>query len=178
MSLCLSVCLSLSLSLSLSHSHSLSLSPSLSLSLPYGSGILCQCPLQSLSTFLNSSVSKSSECSLTPDVALMSLTLPSPSLHLSLNRRGRWGTTDVFTTSFLHFSLLSTTLWYLANSGPVHFLMLSSHLFFCLPCLFPPFSVPCKTVWARPDERETYPYHFSLCLFMFIRRSLCSPIAR
>ena len=25
--------------------------------------------------------------------------------HLSLNREGRWGTTDDFTTSFLHFSL-------------------------------------------------------------------------
>ena len=58
----------------------------------------------------------------------------SPSLHLSLNRRGRWGTTDVFTTSFLHSSLFSTTLWDLENSGPVHSLMLSSHLLLCLPC--------------------------------------------
>ena len=30
--------------------------------------------------------------------------------HLSLNREGRWGTTDDFTTSFLHFALFSTTL--------------------------------------------------------------------
>ena len=29
-------------------------------------------------------------------------------LHLSLNREGRRGTTDDFTTSFLHFSLFST----------------------------------------------------------------------
>ena len=42
------------------------------------------------------------------------------------------------------FSLLSTALWDLANSRPVHSLMLSSHLFFCLPCLLPPFTVPCK----------------------------------
>ena len=75
------------------------------------------------------------------------------------------GTTDGFTTSFLHFSLFSTALWDLANSRPVHFLMLSSHLFFCLPCLLPPFTVPCKMVLARPDERETRPYHFSLRLF-------------
>ena len=49
--------------------------------------------------------------------------------HLSLNREGRWGATDDFATSFLHFSLFSTALWDLANSGSVHSLMLSS----CLP---------------------------------------------
>ena len=31
--------------------------------------------------------------------------------HLSVNREGRWGTTDDFETSFLHFSLFSTALW-------------------------------------------------------------------
>ena len=36
----------------------------------------------------------------------------------------------------------------MANSRPVHSLMLSSHLFFCLPCLLPPFTVPCKMVLA------------------------------
>ena len=45
--------------------------------------------------------------------------------HLSLNREGRWGTTDDFATSFLHFSLFSTAFWDLANSRPVHSLMLS-----------------------------------------------------
>ena len=75
--------------------------------------------------------------------------------HQSLNREGRWGTTDVFATSFLHFSLFSTALWNLPNSRPVHSLMLSSHLFLCPPCLLPPFTVPCKMVLARPDERKT-----------------------
>ena len=80
-------------------------------------------------------------------------------LHLFLfNRGGRWGKTDDFTTSFLHyFSLFSTAIWDFANSRPVHSLMLPSHLFFCLPCLLPPFTVPCKMVLARPDERETCP---------------------
>ena len=32
-------------------------------------------------------------------------------LHLSLRRKGRWGTTGDFTTSLLHFSLFSTVLW-------------------------------------------------------------------
>ena len=58
--------------------------------------------------------------------------------HQSLNRDGRWGTTDDFATSFLHFSLSSTALWDLPNSRPVHSLMLSSHLFLCLPCLGEP----------------------------------------
>ena len=75
--------------------------------------------------------------------------------HLYPNCEGRWSTTDDFTTSFLHFSLFSAALWDSANSRPVHSLMLSSHLFPCLPCLLSPFTVPCKTVLARPDERET-----------------------
>ena len=98
-------------------------------------------------------------------------------LRLSFNRGGRWGTTDDFKTSFLYFSLFSTALWDLANSRPVHSLVVSSHLFFCLPCLLPPFTVPCKMVLARPDEREICPYHFSLRLFTIVRRSSCGPIA-
>ena len=41
------------------------------------------------------------------------------SSHLSPNRESRWGTTDDFSTSFLHFFLFSTALWDLANSRPV-----------------------------------------------------------
>ena len=66
---------------------------------------------------------------------------------LSLNCEGYWGTTDDY--------LFSTALWDLANSRPIHSLMFSSHLFLCLPCLLPPFTVPCKVVLARPDEQET-----------------------
>ena len=71
--------------------------------------------------------------------------------HQSLNREGCWGTKDDFATSFLHISLFSTALWDLVNSRPVHSLMLSSHLFLYLPCLLPPFTVPCKMVLVRPD---------------------------
>ena len=52
--------------------------------------------------------------------------------HLSLNREDRSGITDNFATSFLHFPLFFTALWDVANSRPVHSLMLSSHLFLCL----------------------------------------------
>ena len=103
---------------------------------------------------------------------------PHPSfLYLSLNVEGNWSTTDDFMTSFLHFSLFSTAFWDLANSRLVHALMLSSHLFFGLPCLLPPFTVPCKMLLDRPDERGTCPYHFSLPLFTMVRRSSCGPIA-
>ena len=77
----------------------------------------------------------------------------SSSHHLSLYHEGRWGTKDDFATSFLHFSLFSTAFWKLPNSRPVHSLM-SSHLFLCVPCLLPPFTVPCRMVLARSDERD------------------------
>ena len=86
------------------------------------------------------------------------------------------GAPDDFATSLLHFSLFSTALWDLANSRPIHSLMLSSHLFLCLPCLLPPFTVPCKMGLSRPDERETCQYHCSLRLFTMVRSS-CGPIA-
>ena len=64
--------------------------------------------------------------------------------HLSLNREGRWGNTDDFATSFLHFPLFSTALCDLANSRPVHSLMLSYHLFLCLPRLTLPYHTIAK----------------------------------
>ena len=78
--------------------------------------------------------------------------------------------------SSCHFSLFSAALWNLANSRPVHFLM-SSHLLFCLPCLYPLLTVPWKVVLAKYDERETCPYHFSLHLLTMVRWSSCNPIA-
>ena len=47
-------------------------------------------------------------------------------------RHHRW-----FHNQFPLFSLFSSALWDLVNSMPVCSLMLSSHLFLCLPCLFP-----------------------------------------
>ena len=83
---------------------------------------------------------------------------------------GSLGHTDNFTTSFLHSSLFSTALWDLANSRPVHSLMLSSNLFFfpfavCL--VFLPLS-PCLARWflARPDARETCPYTTSAAILV------------
>ena len=96
-----------------------------------------------------------SDISLTDLTALLYWLISHLSSHLTLNCEGRWGTTDDFATSFLHFPLFSTALWDFPNSRPVHSLMLSSHLFLCLPFLLPTFTVPCMMVLARPDERET-----------------------
>ena len=74
-------------------------------------------------------------------LAIMEKHLSSHS-HLFLNNESRWGTTDYFETCFFHFPLFFTALWDLANSRPAHSLMLSSHLYFCLPCLICPFTVP------------------------------------
>ena len=91
--------------------------------------------------------------------------------------RGSLGHHRWFHNQFPPFFPVSTALWDLANSRPVHSLMLLSHLFFCLPCLLPPFTVPLKMILARPDEWETSPYHFSLRLFTMVKRSLCGLIS-
>ena len=93
-------------------------------------------------------------------------------LHVSFNHGGHWGTRDDFKTSFLQFSLFSPARWDLANSRSVHSLVLSPHLFLCLPCLLPAFAVLSEMVLARPDERETCPHRFSLSFFTMVRRSL------
>ena len=63
---------------------------------------------------------------------------------------------------------------------PVHSLMLSPYLFFCFPLLLAPFTVPCRIVFAMPEELEMWPYHLSFRFFFFfttVRRSSCTPIA-
>ena len=41
-------------------------------------------------------------------------------------------------------------------------LMLSSHLFFCRPLLLAHFTVPCRIVFAMPEDLEIWPYTFVL----------------
>ena len=87
-------------------------------------------------------------------------------LHLSLISGGRWGITDDFTTSFLHFSLFSTAIWDLANSRPLHSLMLSSNLFFSVCLVFFPLS-PCLARWFWPDLMERRHIRTtSVCVFL------------
>ena len=103
-------------------------------------------------------------------------------LHLSLNREGRWGTTDDFTTIprppsnpvFLCFPAPSWTWRTPGLSIPWCCLPISSSV--CL-AFFPPLTVPCKMFLTWPDERQTWPYHCSLRLFTMVKRSSCGPIA-
>ena len=73
----------------------------------------------------------------------------------------RWGATDDLATSSLHSSRLSAFLMAAPSVMPVHSGMLSSHLFFCLPRLLPPCTVPCRIVLASPDDLVPVPFQFA-----------------
>ena len=99
------------------------------------------------------------------------------SFHLSLDRKGRLGTTDDFATSFLHFSLFSTALWDLANSSPVHSLMLSSHLFLCLPDRqypHPKYQTQSSVIRLFPSKEEFWRQRLGVCSNILALRKLLS----
>ena len=97
--------------------------------------------------------------------------------YLSRSLADRCGTNVDFTTSFLHSSRFSAFRSSIFHSRPVHSLMLSSHHFLCLPLRLPPWTVPCRTVLASPDDHVTCLYHFSLRLFIEVRKSSYGPMA-
>ena len=72
----------------------------------------------------------------------------------SLNFGGRRGTTDDVATITFYLFLSSAALRESPNPIFVHSLMLSSHLFFCFNLLLTPFTVPCRTVFAMPEDLE------------------------
>ena len=55
---------------------------------------------------------------------------------------------------FSPFSLFSTALWDLPNSRPIHSLLLSSHLFLCLPCLLPRRLLPSRALSLKELSRK------------------------
>ena len=87
------------------------------------------------------------------------------SLHLSHSLFDRWGTKDDRATTVLHSSLFSAFRRASPNFNPVHSVMLSSHLFFCLPLLLPPYTVPCRIIFASPVDLVLCPYHLSFRFF-------------
>ena len=91
--------------------------------------------------------------------------------HLSLSLVDRWGTKDDRATTVLHSSLFSAFRRASPNFNPVHSVPLSSHLFFCLPHLLPPCTVPCRIIFASPVDLVLCPYHLSLRFFTVVRRS-------
>ena len=106
-----------------------------------------------------------------------SLYLALPCLAYPVVSVDRWGTTDDLATSSLHSSRLSAFLMAAPSVKPVHSGMLSSHLFFCLPRLLPPWTVPCMIVFASPDDLVMCPYHLSLRCLTVVRRSSWGPMA-
>ena len=87
-------------------------------------------------------------------------------LHLNLNYEGHWGTTNNFTSTLIHFSLFLTALWDLANSRPVHSLMLFSHLFLLSVLSSSPFQCALEDgfCWARWTADMSIQLQFaSLC---------------
>ena len=97
-------------------------------------------------------------------------------LFYPITLEGRWGTTDEFATIPFLLVLFSAALVEPAKSIPIHSLILSSHLFFRLPLLFP-FTVPCRIVLAKPEDLETWPNHLSFHFLTRVRSSLYSPMA-
>ena len=92
-----------------------------------------------------------------------------------------WGTTDEFTTIPFSLVLFSAALVELTNSIPVHSLILSSHLFLCLSLLCLSllflFTVPCRIVFAKPEDFETWPNHLSFHFLTRVRSLSYSPVA-
>ena len=93
------------------------------------------------------------------------------SIHLSHSLFDRWGTKDDRATTVLHSSLFSAFRRASPNFNPVHSVMLSSYLFFCLPLLLPPCTVPCRIICASPVDLVLCPYHLSFRFFTVVRRS-------
>ena len=94
-----------------------------------------------------------------------------------LTLEGCRGTTDEFATIHFHLVLFSAALVELAKSIPVHSLILSSQLFFCLPLFLFPFTVPCRIVFAKPEDLETWPNHLSFRFLTRVRSLSYSPVA-
>ena len=99
------------------------------------------------------------------------------SLFYPITLEGRRGTTDEFATIPFHLGLFLAALVELAKSIPVFSLILSSHLFFCLPLFLFPFTVPCRIVFAKPEDLETWPNNLRFRFLTRIRSSSHSPMA-
>ena len=98
-------------------------------------------------------------------------------LFYLITLEGRRGTTDEFVTFHFHLVLFSAALVEMAKPIPVHSLILSSHLFLCLPLLLIPFTVPCRVVFAKPENQKHGQNHLSFRFLIRVRSSSYSPMA-
>ena len=56
-------------------------------------------------------------------------------------------------------------------------MILSSHFFFCQPLFLFPITVPCRIVFAKPEDLETWPNHLSFRFLTTVRSPSYSPMA-
>ena len=85
---------------------------------------------------------------------------------------GTVGAPHDLASNIRHSSRSSALLMASLSSKPVQSRMFSSHPFLCLPLLFPPCTVPWRTILESPEALVTYPYHFTLRLFTVDKSSL------
>ena len=79
---------------------------------------------------------------------------------------GRRGTTDEFATIPFHIDLFSPALVELAKSIPVHSLILSSHLFFCLPLFLFSFFLSLYPVGLSLLNQKTFRHGQTILAFV------------
>ena len=92
---------------------------------------------------------------------------PRIEVDLVIKGDGHWGTTDEFKIIPFHLILFSAALVELTKSILVHSLILSSHLL-CLPLLFP-LTIPCRIIFAKREDLETWPNHHSFHFFTRVK---------
>ena len=120
----------------------------------------------------NICVTKNSEKSNTVNILWTIISI----LFYPIILEGRRGTTDEFATIPFRLDLFSAALVELAKSIPVHSLILSFHLFFCLSLFLFPVTVPCRIVFAKPEDLETWPNQLSFRFLTRVRSSSYSPM--
>ena len=118
--------------------------------------------LQTLNTYISLRFSQPQDGA---SLIFQSLRLTSQfTLHFTypLVYNNRWSIKDDRATTFLHPSLFSAVRKASPNFKHVHAVMLSSHLFFCLPFLLPLCTVLCRIIFASPVDLVMRPYHLNL----------------
>ena len=97
-------------------------------------------------------------------------------LFYPITLEGHRGTAEELATIPFHLILFSAALVELAKSVPVLSLIMSSRLFFCLPLFILPFTLPCRIVFAKPEDLETWPTHLCFRFLIRVRSSSYSPM--
>ena len=83
--------------------------------------------------------------------------------HSSRCLNDHWDIKDGRATTFLHSSLSSVFRRAAPNPNTIHSdILYYSHLFFCLPFILPPCTVPCMITFASPVDLVMCPYDLNL----------------